>query len=247
MVGGGGSDQGIVLPVEDSWISGMSVDPVVHPPMADASDNERSRSRIFEGVAVAKAAVPQQRGFSPSYTLQQREAQIRRLQEELATERMRSANEIQSSRVANEHLERLAREDAARAQAEHSRATQETVHEIAALRARVQALSAGEQAMADSRAAQVAAIEQIAERHVNAEVANVQGLQSELRRVESTAETAQSQLAEQSRQEVDIVRNLLSSAEGQTELSQNRARLLEQRLQEARYLLHGRQAGQELF
>eukprot|EP00969_Alexandrium_andersonii_P038768 1699060-Alexandrium_andersonii.AAC.1 len=55
LVGGGEDDRGVVLPVEDSWISGMSMDPVVRPPLADASDNERSRSRIFESVAKAKA------------------------------------------------------------------------------------------------------------------------------------------------------------------------------------------------
>eukprot|EP00969_Alexandrium_andersonii_P012748 556200-Alexandrium_andersonii.AAC.1 len=78
--------------------------------------------------------------------------------------------------------------------------------------------------MANSRAAHVAEIEQMAERQVNVEVANVHGLQSELRRFESQAETAHNRVVEQSRHEVDVVRNLLSSAEGQSEQSQNRAR-----------------------
>eukprot|EP00969_Alexandrium_andersonii_P371609 15479911-Alexandrium_andersonii.AAC.1 len=134
---------------------------------------------------------------------------------------------VHSSRAANEHLERLAREDAARAQAEQSRVTQETVNEIAALRATVQAMTTGEQALANARAAHVAEVEQVAERQINVEVANAQGLQRELRRVESLAETVQSQVTEQSRQEVELVRNLLSSAEGQSEHSQNRARVLD--------------------
>eukprot|EP00969_Alexandrium_andersonii_P109536 4832729-Alexandrium_andersonii.AAC.1 len=95
---------------------------------------------------------------------------------------MRSASEVRSSRAANEHLERLAREDAARAQAEQSRVTQETVNEIAALRARVQAMTTGEQALANARAAHVADVEHVAECQINVEVANAQGLQRELRR-----------------------------------------------------------------
>eukprot|EP00969_Alexandrium_andersonii_P343442 15180610-Alexandrium_andersonii.AAC.1 len=91
-----------------------------------------------------------------------------------------------------------------RDRAEHARVTQETVNEIAALRATVQALTTGEQAMANARAAQVAEIEQLAERRINVEVANAQGLQSELRRVESQAETVQNQVTEQSRQEVEL-------------------------------------------
>eukprot|EP00969_Alexandrium_andersonii_P129734 5734600-Alexandrium_andersonii.AAC.1 len=34
--GGGDEDRDVVLPVEDSWISGMSMDLMVRPPMADA-------------------------------------------------------------------------------------------------------------------------------------------------------------------------------------------------------------------
>eukprot|EP00969_Alexandrium_andersonii_P070764 3123321-Alexandrium_andersonii.AAC.1 len=37
---GSGNNPGIKLPVEDSWISGMSVDSIVRPPLAGASDNE---------------------------------------------------------------------------------------------------------------------------------------------------------------------------------------------------------------
>eukprot|EP00969_Alexandrium_andersonii_P299131 13224376-Alexandrium_andersonii.AAC.1 len=134
-----------------------------HPPMADIADGDRSRCRLDMGVAKAKAHVSPLRGPSPSYTLQQRNAQIQRLQEELALERTRTANVAQSSRAANEYLEQLAREDAARAQAEHNCITQDAVNEITVLRARAQAMVNGEQAMANARSAQVAEIEQLAE------------------------------------------------------------------------------------
>eukprot|EP00969_Alexandrium_andersonii_P156650 6925513-Alexandrium_andersonii.AAC.1 len=65
---------------------------------------------------------------------------MQRLQEELAMERTRSAAVVQSSRAANEHLEQLVREDAARAQAEHNRVTQVAMNEISALRATVHAM-----------------------------------------------------------------------------------------------------------
>eukprot|EP00969_Alexandrium_andersonii_P318087 14050567-Alexandrium_andersonii.AAC.1 len=69
--------------------------------------------------------------------MQQRDALIRHLQDELAVERLRSVSAANTSRAANEHLERLAREDAARAQAEHNRVAREAMNEITALRAQV--------------------------------------------------------------------------------------------------------------
>eukprot|EP00969_Alexandrium_andersonii_P155694 6883718-Alexandrium_andersonii.AAC.1 len=67
---------------------------------------------------------------------------------------MRSASAVQASRAANEHLEQLAREDAARAQAEHVRITQDAMNEISASRATVHAMASGEQALANARSAQ---------------------------------------------------------------------------------------------
>eukprot|EP00969_Alexandrium_andersonii_P134528 5951851-Alexandrium_andersonii.AAC.1 len=67
---------------------------------------------------------------------------------------MRSASAVQSSRAANERLEQLAREDAARAQAEQIRVTQDAMNEISALRATVHAMASGEQALANARSAQ---------------------------------------------------------------------------------------------
>eukprot|EP00969_Alexandrium_andersonii_P215628 9523840-Alexandrium_andersonii.AAC.1 len=64
---------------------------------------------------------------------------------------MRSASAVQASRAANEHLEQLAREDAARARAEHVRVTQDAMNEISALRATVHAMARGEQARANAR------------------------------------------------------------------------------------------------
>eukprot|EP00975_Prorocentrum_lima_P024070 5065934-Prorocentrum_lima.AAC.1 len=162
-----------------------------NPPMADTIEGDRSRSRLGPEVPRAKAQLSPLRGLSPSYTLQQRDAQIQRLQSELAEERNRAAHVVQSSRAANEYLEQLAREDAARAQAEQNRVTQDAVHEIAVLRARVQAMVNGEHAMASARTAQVAEIEQIAEQQINAEASNALGLQQELQRVESRSEVAQ--------------------------------------------------------
>eukprot|EP00969_Alexandrium_andersonii_P254535 11250514-Alexandrium_andersonii.AAC.1 len=70
---------------------------------------------------------------------------------------------MQSSRAANEHLEQLAREDAARAQAEQARVAQDAMNEISALRATVQAMTNGEQALATARLTHVAEVEQVAE------------------------------------------------------------------------------------
>eukprot|EP00969_Alexandrium_andersonii_P231238 10212776-Alexandrium_andersonii.AAC.1 len=67
---------------------------------------------------------------------------------------MRSASAVQASRAANEHLEQLAREDAARAQAEQARLTQDAMNGISALRATVHAMASGEQALANARSAQ---------------------------------------------------------------------------------------------
>eukprot|EP00969_Alexandrium_andersonii_P350809 15434017-Alexandrium_andersonii.AAC.1 len=103
------------------------------------------------------------RGLSPTYTLQQREQLIKRLQDELVMERMRSASAAQASRAANEHLKQLAREDAARAQAEQARLNQDAMNEIFALRAAVHAMASGEQALASARSAQVAEVEHMAE------------------------------------------------------------------------------------
>eukprot|EP00969_Alexandrium_andersonii_P142768 6311874-Alexandrium_andersonii.AAC.1 len=190
-----------------------SVEGMNRPPMADGSELERSRARLVTGVAKAKGGSTPMRGLSPTYTLQQRGQLIRRLHEELAVERMRSASAVQSSRAANEHLERLAREDAARAQAEQIRVTQDAMNEISALRATVHATASGEQALASARSAQVAEIEQLAEHRVNVEASNAQGLQRELRRVESQSEAAQARLAVRARQEIELAQTLLSSTE----------------------------------
>eukprot|EP00969_Alexandrium_andersonii_P142333 6293249-Alexandrium_andersonii.AAC.1 len=72
---------------------------------------------------------------------------------------MRSANAAQASRAANEHLEKLAREDAARAQAEQVRLARGARNEITALRETVHAIASGEQALANARSAQVAEVE----------------------------------------------------------------------------------------
>eukprot|EP00969_Alexandrium_andersonii_P238369 10521039-Alexandrium_andersonii.AAC.1 len=65
--------------------------------MADGSELDRSRSRLGAGVARAKGGSTPMSGLRPTYTLQQREQLIRRLQEELALERMRSASAVQAS------------------------------------------------------------------------------------------------------------------------------------------------------
>eukprot|EP00969_Alexandrium_andersonii_P001896 83880-Alexandrium_andersonii.AAC.1 len=61
-----------------------SVESMTRPPMADGSELDRSRSRLLTGVAKAKGGSAPMRGLRPTYTLQQREQLVRRLQEELA-------------------------------------------------------------------------------------------------------------------------------------------------------------------
>eukprot|EP00969_Alexandrium_andersonii_P268931 11886220-Alexandrium_andersonii.AAC.1 len=97
------------------------------------------------------------------------------------------------------------------------------MNEISALHATVHAMASGEQALASSQSARVAEIEQLAERRVNVEASNAQGLQRELQRVESQSEAAQARLAVQARQEIDLVQTVLSSTEGESEQAQNRA------------------------
>eukprot|EP00969_Alexandrium_andersonii_P156687 6926873-Alexandrium_andersonii.AAC.1 len=63
--------------------------------------------------------------------MQQKEQLIKRLQDELVAERSRSSVVVQASRAANEHLEELVREEAARAQAEQARLTREARNDIA--------------------------------------------------------------------------------------------------------------------
>eukprot|EP00969_Alexandrium_andersonii_P312672 13814883-Alexandrium_andersonii.AAC.1 len=58
-------------------------------------------------------------------------------------------------------------------------------------------------------------------------------LQREFNRVEAQSEAAQARLVEQARQEVALAQNVLTSAEGQSEQAQNRAQVLEQRLEVA--------------
>eukprot|EP00969_Alexandrium_andersonii_P057681 2542240-Alexandrium_andersonii.AAC.1 len=65
--------------------------------MADGTELDRSRSRLGTGVARAKGGSTPMRGLSPTYTLQQREQLIKRLQDELVLERMRSASAAQAS------------------------------------------------------------------------------------------------------------------------------------------------------
>eukprot|EP00969_Alexandrium_andersonii_P183838 8123702-Alexandrium_andersonii.AAC.1 len=60
--------------------------------MADGSELDRSRSRLGAGAARAKGGGTPLRGLSPTYTLQQRGQLIKRLQDELVLERMRSAS-----------------------------------------------------------------------------------------------------------------------------------------------------------
>eukprot|EP00969_Alexandrium_andersonii_P359882 15454142-Alexandrium_andersonii.AAC.1 len=199
-----------------------SMESASHPPVADRSQLDRSRSRLGMSVAKAKGGSTPMNGLSPTYTLQQREALIQRLQEELAAGRMRSIA-VQSSRAANEHLEQLAREDAARAQAEQVRVTQDAMNESSVLRATVQARANGEQALATARLTRVVEVEQVAEHMVNAEASNAQELQRELHRVVSQSEAEQARLAAQARQEIALVQTVLSSTEGQSEQAHNRA------------------------
>eukprot|EP00969_Alexandrium_andersonii_P157349 6954876-Alexandrium_andersonii.AAC.1 len=67
---------------------------------------------------------------------------------------MRSASAAQASRAANEHLEQLVREDAARAQAEQARLAQDAKNETTALCETVHAMANGEHALANARTAQ---------------------------------------------------------------------------------------------
>eukprot|EP00969_Alexandrium_andersonii_P016666 730182-Alexandrium_andersonii.AAC.1 len=102
------------MPVADMWMSGeTSVGDISLPPVGARSDLERSRSRLASGVAKAKGGSAPLRGLSPTYTLRQREQLIKRLQDELVLESVRTASVAQAWRAANEHLEQLAREDAA--------------------------------------------------------------------------------------------------------------------------------------
>eukprot|EP00969_Alexandrium_andersonii_P369652 15475627-Alexandrium_andersonii.AAC.1 len=71
---------------------GASLSDVSLPPVGAGSDFERSRSRLATGVAKANGGSTPLRGLSPTYTLQQREQLIKRLQDELVPERMRAAN-----------------------------------------------------------------------------------------------------------------------------------------------------------
>eukprot|EP00969_Alexandrium_andersonii_P253946 11224259-Alexandrium_andersonii.AAC.1 len=60
-----------------------SVPDVSLPPVASGSDLERSRSRLETGVARARGGSTPLRGLCPTFTMQQKERLIRRLQEEL--------------------------------------------------------------------------------------------------------------------------------------------------------------------
>eukprot|EP00969_Alexandrium_andersonii_P079083 3487832-Alexandrium_andersonii.AAC.1 len=105
------------------------------------------------------------------------------------------------------------------------------MNEIIALRGTVHAMASCEQALANARSAQVAEVERVAECQAIAEAANTHELRRELNRVEAQSEAAHARLAEQARQEVALVQNVLTSAEGQSEQPQNRAQVLEQRLE----------------
>eukprot|EP00969_Alexandrium_andersonii_P031130 1358716-Alexandrium_andersonii.AAC.1 len=88
----------MVLPVEETRASGIaSATDVSLPPIASGSDLERSRSRLGTGVARAKGGSTPLRGLSPTYTMQQKEQLTKRLLEELALGRMRSATVAQAS------------------------------------------------------------------------------------------------------------------------------------------------------
>eukprot|EP00969_Alexandrium_andersonii_P223858 9886459-Alexandrium_andersonii.AAC.1 len=58
-------------------------------------------------------------------------------------------------------------------------------------------------------------------------------LQRELNRVEAQSEAARARLAAQARQEVALAETVLTNTEGESELAQNRAQLLERRLEVA--------------
>eukprot|EP00969_Alexandrium_andersonii_P021765 952907-Alexandrium_andersonii.AAC.1 len=61
----------------------VSMENVSLPPVGTGSDFDWFRSRLGAGVAKAKGGSTPLRGLSPTYTLQQREQLIKRLQDEL--------------------------------------------------------------------------------------------------------------------------------------------------------------------
>eukprot|EP00969_Alexandrium_andersonii_P041223 1807409-Alexandrium_andersonii.AAC.1 len=150
---------------------------------------------------------------------------------------MRSLTVAQASRVANEHLGELAREDAAGAPAEQARLAQGAKNEIAALRDRVRAIASSESALANARAAQTAEIERRAVNRANADAMNMPELQRELQRVEVQSEAAEARLVQRLQQEVALVRNVFHDVERRRGEAQDRAQKLERRLEVAEGLL----------
>eukprot|EP00969_Alexandrium_andersonii_P353984 15441125-Alexandrium_andersonii.AAC.1 len=147
------------------------------------SDLDRLRLTLGDrSEAVGRGGAAPLRGLSSlPYTTQQKEALIQRLQEELAAECHRPPVVVHASRVENEHLAALAREDAARVQAEQDGVAQDARHEIAPFRDGIHATATNENMVVASCSAQVAEIQQEAAIRANADAVK-QGLSRELRR-----------------------------------------------------------------